>query len=106
MMARAMRSHMRPCKAGSTDGTSSLASVDDDSSRGRPAPTGQKTQRPAPRSSAGASVTQATKATSKQSAIEGPPLLNLPKSAKAIIPRPSTVVMALPTSAWPTCERA
>ena len=65
-------------------------------------PHGQKTARPAARSSAGASVRQAASVTSKHSAMAGPLLRNLPKSAKNIIASPQTVVIALPTSAFPT----
>ena len=58
------------------------------------------------RSNAGAAVTQASKATTSDRAIVGPPERYLPKSAKIIAPRPRIVVIALPVKAWPVCESA
>ena len=56
---------------------------------------------PFARTKAGASVMQANRVTTRATAMAGPLLRYLPKSAKYIIPRPQIVVMALPTRAWP-----
>ena len=71
-----------------------------------PTPNGQKTTRPAARSIAGANVILAANATTRHMAIAGPLLLNLPKSAKNIIPRPKIVVNALAAKALPTWPNA
>ena len=73
---------------------------------GRRTPNGQKSSRPLPRSSAGASVTHATSVTSRHTAMAGPLLRNLPKSAKTIMARPKMVVSALAARALPTWPSA
>src|SRR5437762_1495681 len=66
---------------------------------------GQKTRRPITFKSAGVNVRDAANPTASASAITGPALRTLAKSAKAISPSPQMTVPALAATAPPTDRR-